>query len=51
MEWGVELLTRLTLKLPTYGKSIANWITNTLHTLFSESGVPPALNVCLGRTI
>ena len=51
MEWGVELPRRLTLKLPTYGKSIANWVTNTLQTLFSESYVPPALKVWLRRTI
>ena len=51
MEWGVELPGRLTLKLPTYGKSIANWVTNTLQTLFYESGVPPALKVWLRRTI
>ena len=51
MEWGVEVLRRLTLKLPTYGKSIANWVTNTLQTLFSESCVPPALKFWLRRTI
>ena len=51
MEWGVELPRRLTLKLPTYGKYIANWVTNTLQTLFSESCVPPALKVWLRRTI
>ena len=51
MEWGVELPRRLTLKLPTYGKSIANWATNTLQTLFSESCVPPALKVWPRRTI
>ena len=50
MEWGVELPRRLTLKLPTYGKSIANWVTNTLQTLFSESCVPPALKVWLRCT-
>ena len=51
MEWGVELPKRLTLKLPTYGNSIANWITNTLQTLFSKSCAPPALKLWLRRTI
>ena len=51
MEWGSELPKRLTLKLPTYGKSIASWVINTLQTLFSESCVPRAHKVWLRRTI
>ena len=30
MEWGVELPRCLAVKPPTYGKSIAKWVTNTL---------------------
>ena len=51
MGWGVEIPRRLTLNLRRYGKSIANWVTNTLQTLLSESCVPPALKVWFRRTI
>ena len=50
-EWGISLPRRLTLKVPTYGRSMGLWVTRKLYTLFTEGNVPPALKLWLRRTI
>ena len=50
-EWGISLPRRLTLKVPTYGRSMDLWVTRKLYTLFTEGKVPPALKLWLRRTI